>query len=304
MTQAISEKQREKKIYKITIIGGATNLLLLIGKFFAGIVGHSGAMIADAVHSLSDFLTDVVVLIFVNVSAKPRDESHDYGHGKFETLATTIIAVALFVVGMGIVVKSATSIAGFVNGKIPARPGLIAFIAAVVSIVVKESLYWYTYLNGKKLNSSAVIANAWHHRSDALSSIATMVGIGCAYFLGDKWTIMDPVSALIVGVLIFKVSYDLFVPAINELLEKSLPKDVEDEIMRLITEDPSIQMPHNLRTRRIGSHIAIEIHIRLDAQMTVAESHDITVGVENRLKEKYGNDTFVTVHVEPYQTKV
>lgn len=291
--------KREKAICRVTIVGGISNAILLILKFLAGIIGHSGAMIADAVHSLSDFVTDAVVLVFVNISSKPSDESHDYGHGKFETLATSIIAIALFAVAIGILVKSATAIADVANGAVLPQPGLIAFIAAAISIAVKEGLFWYTIFHGKRWNSQAVIANAWHHRSDALSSIATLIGIGCAYFLGNRWTIMDPIAALVVGAMILKVAFNIFIPAINELLECSLPKDTEDKIMQIIASDAAIRDPHKLRTRRIGSRIAIDVHIRLDGNMTVTESHDITVGVENRLKAEFGDDTMVIIHVEP-----
>lgn len=291
--------ERARAINRVTIVGGISNLCLLIGKFIAGIIGNSGAMIADAIHSLSDFVTDAIVLVFVNISAKPSDKSHDFGHGKFETLATTIIALSLFIVGIGIIVKNAVIVADIVNGKVLPKPGIIAFIMAALSIVIKEALYWYTYINGKRLNCSAVIANAWHHRSDALSSVATLAGIGCAYFIGNKWTIMDPIAAIIVGVLIFKVACDLFFPAINELLEKSLPEETENEILQIICQDPNVHDPHNLRTRNIGNHIAIEVHIRLDAQMTVEQSHNITVNVEKQLRIRFGEQTFITLHVEP-----
>lgn len=290
---------REKAICRVTFVGGICNAILLALKFLAGIIGHSGAMIADAIHSLSDFVTDAIVLVFVNISAKPSDDSHDYGHGKFETLATSIIAIALFAVAIGILVKSATAIAGVANGDILPQPGLIAFIAAAVSIAVKEGLFWYTIFHGRKWNSQVVIANAWHHRSDALSSIATLIGIGCAYFIGDKWTILDPIAALVVGAMILKVAFGIFIPAINELLECSLPKETEDRILQIITSDAAIQDPHKLRTRRVGSRIAIDVHIRLDGNMTVTESHDITVGVENRLKMEFGDSTMVIIHVEP-----
>lgn len=296
---SVKMDKREKGICRVTIAGSICNAILLALKFIAGIVGHSGAMIADAIHSFSDFVTDAVVLVFINISAKPSDESHDYGHGKFETLATSIIAIALFAVAIGILVKSATAIADIANGGVLPQPGMIAFLAAAISIAVKEGLFWYTISNGKKWNSQAVIANAWHHRSDALSSIATLIGIGCAYFIGGKWTIMDPIAALVVGAMILKVAFNIFIPAINELLECSLPKETEDKILQIITTDTAIQDPHKLRTRRIGSHIAIDVHIRLDGEMTVTESHDITVGVENRLKAAFGNSTMVSIHVEP-----
>ena len=237
------------------------NIVLFAFKLAAGIVGRSGAMIADAVHSASDFVTDIIVLAFVRVSAKPRDEDHDWGHGKYETLASLIIGVALFAVGVEILVESAERIADVVAGEQLPRPGAIAVVAAAVSIVVKEALYHYTVRVGRRMESPSVVANAWHHRSDALSSIGALVGIGAAHFLGEKWRIADPIAAIVVAALIIKVAYELCNVAASELLEKSLPKDVEDEILAIISSTPNVCNPHNLRTRRIGRAIAIEVHL-------------------------------------------
>ena len=294
-----SSAQREQAIYKVTWVGFFVNLLLSIGKLLAGIFGRSGAMIADGVHSISDFATDLVVLIFIKVSSKPKDESHDYGHGKYETLATIIIGLALLAVSIGIFTNSISLIRRVVAGEIIERPGLIALVAAAVSIVTKELLYWYTLGVANRVNSPAVKANAWHHRSDAFSSIGTLIGIGGAYFLGDQWRVLDPSAAIIVSLLIAKVSYDLMVPSLNELLERSLPKEQEDEILKLIMEDPILSDPHNLKTRRLGANIAIEVHVRVLGSMTVAKSHESTVKIENKLKKKYGSGTQVIIHIEP-----
>lgn len=275
------------------------NILLFAFKLVAGIIGRSGAMIADAVHSASDFATDIVVLAFVRISTKPRDDDHDWGHGKYETLASLIIGVALFAVGVEILVDSAEKIAAVAAGEVLPRPGVIAIIAAAVSIVAKEALYQYTMHVGRKLDSPSVIANAWHHRSDALSSIGALLGIGCAYFLGDKWRIADPIAAIVVAALIIKVAYDLCRTALAELLEKSLPLDVENEILAIISAIPNVYKPHNLRTRRIGANIAIEVHIRVDGSMTVHASHEISREIERALRGKYGEQTAVAIHIEP-----
>ncbi len=290
---------RERQIYKVTLIGFFVNVLLSVGKLIAGLVGHSGAMIADGVHSLSDFFTDLVVLVFVRVSAIPKDEDHDYGHGKYETLATIIIGLALFAVGAGILYKSINLILCVVGGESIAQPKAIALIAAAVSIIVKEILFQYTKKEGEKANSPVMVANAWHHRSDALSSIGTFVGIGGAYFFGQKWSVLDPIAAIIVGMLIIKVSYDLIKPGIGEMLERSLPKEQEDEIEQLVLTNKKFSDIHNMKTRRIGSAIAIEFHIRVPGNMTVTESHEATVDVEKKLKDRYGSRTQVILHVEP-----
>ena len=290
---------REREIYKVTLIGGAVNILLLVFKFVAGVLGHSSAMVSDAIHSLSDFVTDIIVLLFVKISSKPQDKSHDYGHGKYETLALTVIGIALMAVAISIIVKGAMKIAAWANGEVLEAPGMLAFWAAVVSIVLKEAVYRYSIIKAKKLNSKALEANAWHHRSDALSSIGTAVGIGGAIFLGQRWTILDPIASVVVGAFIVKVAFDLLKNGIGDLMEQSLPDKVEDEILKLVAELPGISEPHELRTRRIGNHYAIELHILMDGDISLKEAHDKASEVENVLRQHYGEETHVAVHVEP-----
>lgn len=295
-----SEKSsREKGIYKVTIVGSIVNFLLLVFKFFAGIAGHSAAMLADAVHSLSDFITDIVVIVFVRIAGKPEDKGHDYGHGKYETLATAIIGLLLLCVGFGIFWNGASSIYTFLRGGQLESPGVVALVAALVSIVSKEILYQYTVIQGKKLNSQAVIANAWHHRSDALSSIGTAIGIGGAILLGDHWRVLDPVAAVVVSFFIMKVSVRLLILCVDELLEKSLPEDVEKEIEQTVLSFPGVSQPHHLRTRRIGNYYAIELHVRMDGKITLEEAHSTATAIENKLKEMFGKGTHVGIHVEP-----
>lgn len=295
----MEKESREKQIYRVTIVGSIANFFLLVFKFVAGILGQSSAMIADAVHSLSDFVTDIIVLVFVKVSAKPKDVGHDYGHGKYETLATAIIGIVLLMVGTGIFWNGLNQILAFYRGEKLGSPDLIALIAALASIVVKEILYRYSVIVGHKVQSQAVVANAWHHRSDAFSSIGTALGIAGAIFLGKDWRVLDPIAAVIVSIFIVKVSIQLLIPCLNDLLERSLPEETEKEIITIINEDPQIKDPHNLRTRRIGNDFAIEVHIRLRPDMTVQEAHVVATGIENRLRAKYGLRTHVAVHVEP-----
>lgn len=296
----MKEETRKEKIMKITVLGSLANFLLLIFKFVAGWLGNSSAMIADAVHSLSDFITDVIVLLFIHISSKPKDKGHDYGHGKFETLATSIIGIVLMCVGIGLFWESSSKIVGFFfRGEELESPRMIALIAALVSILVKELLYRVTLVVGKKENSQALIANAWHHRSDAFSSIGTALGIGGAILLGDQWRILDPLAAVIVSIFIVRVSLKLVIPAINDLLEQSLPAEVENEILSVIEETPEVKNPHNLCTRRIGNDFAIEVHIRVDGNTTVLHAHEITRDIEQKLRDKFGPATHITLHVEP-----
>ena len=294
-----TDSRRLHAIYRITWVGFAVNLVLAAGKLAAGVAGRSGAMIADSVHSFSDLITDVVVLVFAKISAKPQDTTHDFGHGKYETLATVIISLFLGFVGIGILRDSVRAIVWAIRGDLLPQPGMIALIAAVVSIVVKELLYQYTVRAGRRWESPSVMANAWHHRSDALSSVGTLVGIGCALFLGEKWRVADPIAALVVSIFILKIAYNLIRTGLGELLEQSLPEEVEREILDIVQCSPEVREPHNLRTRCIGAAIAIDLHIRMDGAMNVQHSHALTEEIERRLRERFGEDTIISIHVEP-----
>ncbi|MBR5661866.1 MAG: cation transporter [Bacteroidales bacterium] len=295
---------REKEIYKVTLVGSVGNLALLTFKFVAGVLGHSAAMIADAVHSLSDFFTDLIVLLFVKVSAKPQDESHDYGHGKFETIATLFIGLALVGAAIWIIVSGAVKFAHWLGGETLEVPGKLALLAAIVSILVKEALYRYSVVNGRKLDSQAVVANAWHHRSDALSSVGAAIGIGGAILLGQRWAVLDPFASIIVGCMLLKVALDLLKSSLGELTDQSLSADEESEIMDIITSFPDVSEPHNLRTRRIGNRIAIESHIRMDGDLPLSSAHEHASAIERKLKERFGSDALVTLHMEPKKSDI
>lgn len=290
---------REKEIYKVTLVGSAGNAALLTFKFIAGVMGNSSAMIADAVHSLSDFVTDILVLAFVSISAKPQDTSHDYGHGKFETIASFLIGLALVAAATGIVVSGAMKLWAWWGGAELESPGWIALWAAVLSIVIKELLYQYTARRGRKLDSQVMIANAWHHRSDALSSVGAAAGIGLALWLGQHWAVFDPLASVVVGLMLLRVAYELLKTSINELTESSLPAETEQEIEQIILSFGDVRQPHNLRTRRIGNRIAIEAHVRMDGRLPLETVHERATTIERKLKERFGNNTHVTLHMEP-----
>lgn len=291
--------ERQKQIFKVTLAGGAVNVILLAFKFVAGILGHSAAMIADAIHSLSDFVTDLIVLIFVHISGKPQDKSHDYGHGKYETLALILIGISLMIVAVGIFYNGTIRITAWYNGEELQAPGMLALWAAIVSIVLKELTYRYTIRYARKLESTALEANAWHHRSDALSSIGTAVGIGGAVLLGKRWTVLDPIASIIVGAFIVKVSVDLILRGMRDLMEHSLPDEIEDEIMKIAQSEPDVIEPHDLRTRRIGNRYAIELHILMSGDITLTKAHDHADSIERQLKERFGQNTHVAIHMEP-----
>lgn len=296
-------KEREKRIYRVTLMGSVVNVILLVFKFIAGILGGSAAMIADAVHSLSDFLTDIIIIAFVRISSKPEDEDHDYGHGKYETLATSIIGLALLMVGLYIFYNGARQIWDVMHGAEIEQPGLVALIAAIVSILLKEWTYRFTVSVGKKVESQAVIANAWHHRSDALSSIGTAIGIGGAILLGKGWAVLDPVAALVVSVFIVKTALGLLSTSSGELLEKSLPKEVEKKIVDIVESEPEVSEVHHLCTRRIGNNIAIEMHIRMPGEISLKDSHTRASDIERMLRQHFGEHTHINLHVEPLNPK-
>jgi cation diffusion facilitator family transporter len=291
--------KREDEISRVTLAGSVVNLLLVCLKAVAGVAGHSAAMISDAVHSLSDFVTDIVVLVFVRVSARPQDEDHDYGHGKYETVATLFIGLALAAAAVGIVVSGAQKLASWLQGKDLPAPGMMALWAALVSIAVKEILYRYTRSKGKKLDSPALVANSWHHRSDAMSSVGAAIGIGGAILLGNRWTVLDPLASIVVGAMLVKVAWGLLGPSFGELTDSSLPAGIEKEMLDIIEGVDGVEDPHNLRTRRIGNRIAAEVHIRMDGSLSLADAHDKASEVERRFRERFGPQSHIIVHMEP-----
>lgn len=290
---------REKQITRITFIGMAVNAVLTAFKFIAGLAGRSSAMIADSVHSLSDFISDIIILVFLRISLKGRDKTHDFGHGKFETMATFILSIILIAVAAQILANGIKDIMSVLHGEEIQAPSRIALIAALVSIIAKEFCYQITARVGRRVNSPAVIANAWHHRSDALSSIGTALGIGGAVLLGGRWAILDPLASIVVAAFIVKVSIDLMRKGINELMEASLPDDTEAEILEIVKSFSDVTDPHNLKTRRIGNRIAIEIHVRMNPDVTLSTAHERATDIEHALKERFGKNTHVVVHMEP-----
>ena len=290
---------RDKRIYNITLVGSLVNAVLIVLKFAAGIIGNSAAMIADAIHSLSDFVTDIIVILFVHLSNKPADDDHCYGHGKYETIATSIIGITLLVVAVKLGCDGCLKIVDFCNGKPLSSPGIIAFAAAVLSIVLKEWIYIATRKVAREVDSKALEANAWHHRSDALSSVGTAIGIGGAVLLGSQWAVLDAVAALVVSVFIAQTAIKLIRQSAGELLEESLPKSTEKRIKQIANQDSMVSDIHNLRTRRIGNRIAIEMHLRLPGKITLEEAHNHASGIEAALRREFGANTHIMLHLEP-----
>lgn len=291
--------QRKSEIRRITLWGAVVNLLLTAGKLVAGALGHSAAMVADGVHSLSDLISDVVVLAFTHISAKGKDRDHSFGHGKFETLATLIISIILVIVGGKLMSEGIRSIIDIINGTVLPRPGIIALAAAAVSIAAKEILYHVTLKTGKRVQSPVVIANAWHHRSDALSSIGSLLGIGGAIILGSKWTILDPIVSCAISIAIIIVAFRMAMPSIAELLEASLPEEIENQITATASAVEGVRDFHELKTRRNGISFIIDAHMTVDPDISIVEAHNIATRVEEALRTKFGSETQISIHMEP-----
>lgn len=292
---------REKEIVHITLWGSVVNVALTALKFVAGIMGCSAAMIADAVHSLSDLLTDFVVLLFVRISSRPADQKHPYGHGKYETLATTIVGMALLIAGGVLMQEGVEKIIAALRGEELTMPGRIALWAALISIASKELIYQLTMRVARRVDSSALEANAWHHRTDALSSVATAIGIGGALLFGGRWAILDPIAAVLVSLFILIAAAKLLYEAVEDLMEKRLPEEVEQQIRDIVAQDTEMSELHKLRTRRVGSVYSIDMHLRMSGDTSLYEAHRHSMLLEQRLREHFGQETLVTIHLEPYK---
>ncbi|MDK2951201.1 MAG: hypothetical protein PWQ77_866 [Kosmotogales bacterium] len=285
---------------KITLIGFLANVILTAGKLLAGIFGNSNAMIADGIHSFSDFVSDIVVIFGFRISGKPADANHNYGHGRFETLSSAAISVMLIIAGFSIAYRGFSNLILFFSGNVLEPPGIIALVAAFISIGVKELLYRYTIIVGRKINSQAIIANAWHHRSDAFSSIATSIGIGGAILLGENWRVLDPIASLLVSILIIKTGINILKDSINQFLDCAVDIDTRNEIISISKEVEGIMNLHDLKTRKIGDSISMEFHINVLPELSVYKSHKLTERLEMKLRKKFGEKTNISIHVEPY----
>lgn len=292
--------ERTKKILEVTLLGSASNILLVILKLVVGVLGHSSALIAEAINSISDFATDLIALIFIRISGKPQDDDHHYGHGKYETLASVVMAVVMMSVGLLLLFHSVRDVYGLLFlGLVLPSPSILPLIIALVSLVVKELLYRYTSRWAHRLKSSALKAKAADHRGDTLALLAVSLGLAGAIFLGDQYLFLEPMAAAIVSLFILRMGWAVLRPAFCELTEESLPAHIEDEIRQIACQIPNIKGISKLRTRSIGERYAIELDILVNGTITVTEGHDITLSLEEALYSRFGEMTHVTIHVEP-----
>lgn len=294
-----SSKDIVKIIRKTTLVGFWINAALVIIKLFFGYWGKSDALVADGYHSVSDFVTDFIVLFFVGIAYKKADSDHPYGHGKYETIASVLIGIILLMVACGIGAEGISTIISYSKGTPLPKPSIWTIVVAIVSIFAKEYCYKYTIRYGKLYDSSALIANAWHHRSDAISSIATLIGVSASYFLGEHWRILDPIAAIVIAVFIGWSAFKLAKPSVAELLEAGLPLAEREEIMKIIGSVDGVKRVHNLRARRNGHSFIVDVNIHVDPDITVRTAHEIATGVEYRLRNAFGPNMIIYVHIEP-----
>jgi|APSaa5957512622_1039677.scaffolds.fasta_scaffold42263_2 cation diffusion facilitator family transporter len=291
--------QKINQDIRITLLGVIVNITLSTLQLIVGIFGRSSAMIADAIHSFSDLITDSIIIISLQITKKPADESHNYGHGKVETLASTLVSIALILVGFTIFNLGLKKTILVFNEELLTKPSMFALYLIIFSIIAKEMLYRVTFKAGQKSGSTALMANAWHHRSDAFSSIATLIGISGAIFLGPKWYFLDPLAAIIISFFILKIGLQLLSKSINELLEATLPPEINEKILKIVTSVQESKNPHNVKTRRIGRNIAIDLHIKVAPALNIVAAHNISTTIEQKLKNHFGENTVVYIHIEP-----
>lgn len=290
---------KQSKAGKITILSFILNSLLSAMKLVIGFIGASGALVADGVHSLSDLVTDVIVYISLRMTKKPADERHNYGHGKVETMATVLVSIALFIAGFYIGKEGITKIINFADGEQAAVPGLLVVVAAAVSLIIKELLFRYTLATGKSLGSDVLIANAWHHRSDALSSLGVLVGAGGAYILGQEYAFLDSAAQLVVSLFIFRAAYKILIPNIGQLVDAALDEEKIELIKNIFDNHPEVRDYHHLRTRKVGSTNAVDVHILVDSDLDIKSAHNISTELEYYLKAYIGDEAIISIHIEP-----
>ncbi len=283
----------------VTVAGALVNIALAVAKVTVGVLAHSTALIADGIHSLSDLATDAVVLLGVKAAQRPPDENHSFGHGRYETVSALFVGVFLVAAG-GLIGWHGVERALFISrGGVVRTPGYAAVVVATASIVAKEVLFRVTWRIGRFYNSPVLVANAWHHRSDAFSSVASLLGVSGAILLGNRWIILDPLTALVVAVLVVIVGVKAAGGALQEMTDHALTAEECADLLDIVADVPGVNDPHSLKTRRLGSVVAVEIHFRVDGGITVREGHLRASEVERRIRERFGPETTVITHVEP-----
>lgn len=293
------ENNFEKVAMKVSFVSIVTNVILSVFKLFAGIFAHSGAMVSDAIHSASDVFSTFVVIIGIKISSKESDKEHPYGHERMECVAAIVLATILAITGLGIGSSAAEKlIAGHYETLVV--PGMLALIAAILSIVVKEAMFWYTRINAKRIDSGALMADAWHHRSDALSSVGALIGIGGAQ-LG--FPVMDSIASLVICIFILKAAYDIFKDAVDKMVDKACDEETEEQLKSCALAQDGVLGIDLLHTRTFGNKIYVDIEISADGNMSLFEAHNIAEQVHNSIEQSFPKVKHIMVHVNPSENK-
>lgn len=291
----LQEKQFEKEAMKVSTVSIVVNVLLSLFKLLAGVIAHSGAMISDAIHSASDVFSTIIVMVGIHLAGRKSDKEHPYGHERMECVAAILLATVLAVTGLGIGWSAIQSIAKESTGVVVV-PGVLALVAAVVSILTKEGMYWYTRFHAKKIDSSALMADAWHHRSDALSSVGALVGIAASRM---GYPLMDPLASLVICVFIEKAALDIFKDAINKMVDKACDEDTEQAIRECAEKQLGVIRVDMLKTRVFGNKIYVDLEIGADGNETLREAHAVAEEVHNRIENEFPKVKHIMVHVNP-----
>lgn len=291
----LQEKQFEKEAMKVSTVSIVVNVLLSLFKLLAGVIAHSGAMISDAIHSASDVFSTIIVMVGIHLAGRKSDKEHPYGHERMECVAAIVLATVLAVTGLGIGWSAIQSIAKESTGVVVV-PGVLALVAAVVSILTKEGMYWYTRFHAKKIDSSALMADAWHHRSDALSSIGALVGIAASRM---GYPLMDPLASLVICFFIEKAALDIFKDAIDKMVDKACDEQTEQAIRECASKQEGVVRVDMLKTRVFGNKIYVDIEIGADGNETLREAHAVAEEVHNRIENEFPKVKHIMVHVNP-----
>lgn len=289
------ENNFEQVAMKVSLISIVTNILLSVLKAFAGLAAHSGAMLSDAVHSASDVISTIVVIIGIKISSKESDKEHPYGHERLECVAAIVLATILCITGLGIGYSALKNIVGREYNEL-AVPGMLALIAAVVSIFVKESMFWYTKIYAKKIDSSALMADAWHHRSDALSSVGALIGIAGARM---GYPVLDSIASLVICIFIVKAAYDIFKDAVRKMIDEACDEETENKLRELALSQDGVLGVDLLRTRVFGNKIYVDIEIGADGEKPLKETHEIAEKVHDTIEKNFPKVKHIMVHVNP-----
>ena len=296
----LTNDQMKQRAY---LLSSSVNIILPPLKLVTGIIGHSSALIADAVNSIGDIASNIVVYLFLRISAMPRDKVHTYGHGKFETVATLFIGVMMCIAGIVIIINSASVMEDyFTKGELPAPPEWIALIVAAFTLIIKGIAFLYTRKQGIRTKSEALMAQAQDHRNDVFSALAVAAGVTISRLAGGAWALAEPIAAIIVAGFIIYFGVGICIPALSKLTEAAIPDEIIEDIKSLVLQVNGVSDPHNIRTRMIGSsNFSVDMDIRVDGKMPLFEAHELTMECEHLIRRKYGEDTHINIHVEPLQ---